>query len=760
MPGMQEQEQERPWALHEDEWDTPDGGASRARAKQASSSLQSDWGLRNTPTPTGQGKHTHTSHRREYQKGTPSTEATSPGFTGEAIPENYLKVIGDAFGPRADLHSQVLAVPRDASPREIRIAYFRQGRHVLSERPFSVLAAPQSASISGAVTDMAKLRFQAVSMAYEVVSNPAWFDSYEKYRALFYESDDDGGDDDEADVLSTPSKPRSVTSMSALRRVSSTGSLKSSIKSITGVRWNEEVEELVFKQDPEEVSFKTDRKQQDASKQSDKNRDRKKKDKRKKKKKKSKRRIAVEAENLEQHLEQLDKEAQNHFVDDFLDDLERSVDEFFNFKGDSEDSVNDEDYDYVEETVMTGKKLFPELEVKPLPEETSRAQTKPSSRRQKDIDAERKVEEKKATLEFHTDYAIKTETPNMRHVVDQEGPPIEAYRKDSRHESPEEEPFDSPRFSAFSSREQVQPPGRVPPTLDPWLGGANMNPANMNPANINPQEKLMLALEEARAGPQRQKPPLGTRPANRTASPLNNPVPRHEAKGASPPPRFDAPKDIHVMKTFEKRSFDDGESAAFTVDDTISTLSASVVQRHVNRDLTNSRYQAQPEKKLGTTYNLDDTGEAVVPSLRESPHPQTRKKNSKLYSTPVPITTAAISPGGNSEVNNILFCDNFCGDVDDVLPNSPGVLTSNRSREEPDFTVYLMAYMREINKDLMWLGESIQNGIQTGSFMEAVTISEEDLDGMLGILETELVELPDDYSFIKNEFARGRMHNV
>lgn len=282
----------------------------------------------------------------------------------------------------------------------------------------------------------------------------------------------------------------------------------------------------------------------------------------------------------------------------------------------------------------------------------------------------------------------------------------------------------------------------------------------MNPANMNLEEKRKLSLEEARAGPDRQKPPLGTRQANRSASPLGNPVPRHQAKQTSPAPRFAAPKNIQVMKTFEKRSFDDGESAAFTVDDTVSTLSASVVQRHVNRDLTNSRYQAEPEVKLDTTLNLDDTGEAVVPDLRASPAPQTPKRNSKLNWSPKPDTEAALSPSGNSEVNNVLFCENFCGDGDAGLLNSPGVLTTNKSREEPDFTVYLMAYMREINKDLKWLGESIQNGIQIGSFLESVTVSEEDLDGMLGILETELEELPEDYSLIKNEFVRDRTNNV
>jgi hypothetical protein len=158
--------------------------------------------------------------------------------------------------------------------------------------------------------------------------------------------------------------------------------------------------------------------------------------------------------------------------------------------------------------------------------------------------------------------------------------------------------------------------------------------------------------------------------------------------------------------------------------------------------------------------NLDDKGEAVVPDLRPTLEPRTPKRNSKLDSSPVTDTRAALSPGGNSEVNNLLFCENLCGDGAAEFLNWPGVLTTNESREGPGFSVYLMAYMREINKDLKWLGESIQNGIQVGSFLEVVTVSEEDLDGMLGILETELEELPEDYSFIKNEFVLGRTDHV
>lgn len=753
---------ELPWAIHEDEWDTADGGVGHARRAKQALAFQNDWVLE-SPASFDSIK-LHREHRQslrsrtaetvqstpvqnctpqslwEYHKGTPSTEATSEG-----IPPTYLKVISDAFGSRADLHSDVLGVPHAATPREIRIAYFRRGRETLSERPSSFLSTPSSASIAGAVTDTAKLRFQAVSMAYEIISNPAWFDTYENCRAFAQEESDDD-DDDEADVLSSASRPRSVASMSALRRTSSKGSLPSQARSVNGVRWNEEVEEVIFNQDPEELSFKTDRKQQDALKKDDKNREKKKKKKhdKKEKKKKKKKRIAVEADNLEQHLEQLNKEAEKYFVDDFLDDLERSIDEFLNFKGsdesfndeggDDEEPVIDEDEDEddnKEEPIITSERLFPELEVKPLLAEAPRKwnQEKNRTSRREEIDdadfeiaAKRALAPKKASLKFHTNHTM--ETMLNKYCDD----PTDASHQDSRQEWQDDGPLHSPRTNEFISRdlslERVQHSGRRPPTVEPCLGVADKS------------EQLKLALEEARAALKRK-------------SPLESSMLRNQAQTNQTGlerPGFVTPTDIEVMKTTEKFVFDDGQSAAITVDDTISTLSASVVQRYVHREVTNSRN------------DMETSDETFLPDSSAAPAPKSLEdNNSKLRSTTP--DTAAISPSVNSEV---LYCQNFCVDGDFMMPSSPGVLTARRGKEEPDFAVYLMAYLREINNDLKWLGESIQSSWKKATFMDAVTISENDLDGMLGILKTEMEEIPVDITTMQNEsfeWAKEQLHS-
>ena len=144
--------------------------------------------------------------------------------------------------------------------------------------------------------------------------------------------------------------------MSALRRSSSNGSLRSR-RTHTGVRWNEEVEELVFNLDPEE----------------NKNRKKGKKKKKKSKGKHKKKRIAVETDvDLETHLEQLDKEAEQNFVHDFLDDLEQSIEQLLSSSfgaDDDKSSESDEEKDKDPKDAVIPKQLFPEMENEPLPEE-------------------------------------------------------------------------------------------------------------------------------------------------------------------------------------------------------------------------------------------------------------------------------------------------------------------------------------------------------------------------------------------------------
>ncbi len=78
-------------------------------------------------------------------------------------------------------------------------------------------------------------------MAYEIISNPAWLDAYERCRLITEDEEDDDDDDDSdyddvdaPDVLSDPDSTRSVASMSALRRSFSQESYRCSMERRSG----------------------------------------------------------------------------------------------------------------------------------------------------------------------------------------------------------------------------------------------------------------------------------------------------------------------------------------------------------------------------------------------------------------------------------------------------------------------------------------------------------------------------------------------
>ncbi len=205
----------------------------------------------------------------------------------DPIPSHYTNNIIQGFGEHADLYKDVLQISPDATPRELRICYFRRGREVLSE---AGLRGVEDLSAGNNVSDQAKTRFQAVSMAYEILSKPKWRAMYLKqnlgpYTATSYEVS---------------------SSVSQYNRQS--------------VSWNEEVEELLYERQPEEhkigpVSSK--------------------------KKKNRKTRIIIEKdeEALDHHLAKLDAEAEPHFATDFLDTLEESLDGLLRLTGGGETTL-------------------------------------------------------------------------------------------------------------------------------------------------------------------------------------------------------------------------------------------------------------------------------------------------------------------------------------------------------------------------------------------------------------------------------------
>ena len=200
-----------------------------------------------------------------------------------SIPDVYIKTIIEGFGPDADLYKDVLNISRDSMERDIRIAYFKRGREVLAEEGgFEEI---HQAATVGDVSMGSKTRFQAVSMAYEIICNPAWKEEYLQHGLVM---------SDTCSVVSWDAQSASAISTSQSSRV----------------RWNENVEELVFKKDPAENAAVVTKRR---------------------KGKKRRPRILLETKGLDEHLAKLDEAAEEHFVNDFLDDIEASIDGFLKF---------------------------------------------------------------------------------------------------------------------------------------------------------------------------------------------------------------------------------------------------------------------------------------------------------------------------------------------------------------------------------------------------------------------------------------------
>ena len=175
------------------------------------------------------------------------------------IPGRYVEGIQNAFGADCDLYRDVLLVDsRNATDRQIRVAYFRRGRQVLAEAQFSRALE-------------AKLRFHAVSLAYEIFSRPDWKASYDRHGwdqadvplapqdfELYSPTTPSrqGGEDAEGcDIMSSNSTPK-VAHASILRPGTRSRGMRKSQCTGRAIRWSNEIEELVFRCDPDEIEDK------------------------------------------------------------------------------------------------------------------------------------------------------------------------------------------------------------------------------------------------------------------------------------------------------------------------------------------------------------------------------------------------------------------------------------------------------------------------------------------------------------------------
>lgn len=195
-----------------------------------------------------------------------------------------MSIVYQAYGPTADLYRDVLRIEPTATDREIRTAYFRRGRQVLKEpdgdgvqegagAAGSIGAADQQQGGGGAagpmsmaaVSQRSKLQFQAVSAAFDMLSDPelkGQYDSSGTVQPTLAMEDADKY----VDTSHAPSTAVVTGTSLFLRSRSTEGSLKSSLNgrnglqrnrscnsstgsSKRGIRWSNSVEELVIEND-------------------------------------------------------------------------------------------------------------------------------------------------------------------------------------------------------------------------------------------------------------------------------------------------------------------------------------------------------------------------------------------------------------------------------------------------------------------------------------------------------------------------------
>jgi hypothetical protein len=337
----------------------------------------------------------------------PSTPSSTPPAANDAVickeiplshVETVLSVFGTSSSAPLDLYHDVLHVSPDATDREIRIAYFRRGREVLSDS--GVQGGDGSSPLTPNLLDpVTRTKFQAVSMAYEILSTPEWKETYLRNGGLSmpqinkpqsskssqrqeYRSKDRLASIAEKEETAIPQSPvpkeplqeepppattktstRPVSSLRAssfrrgIRKSLLTGKATNSHRT-SSVRWSEHVEELVFDQDPNEhdldddeddekndheemirdflmigesSSSEVDPKQpanlfsfQDRNSPAAESMASTLSSASGMKKKKPK--IVIDSDELENHLKRMDNEAEKHFVQDFFDTFEESMD--------------------------------------------------------------------------------------------------------------------------------------------------------------------------------------------------------------------------------------------------------------------------------------------------------------------------------------------------------------------------------------------------------------------------------------------------
>ena len=204
-------------------------------------------------------------------------EKMRPDSTEEnmGIPRSHARVIRQCFGFDCDIYKDVLEVGRNATDRQLRIACFRRCRSVLAEHDQRVQSSKDITpeSVLKILSNETREKCRAISLAYEILDKPEWRSLYDKHgwdapmndatvkksvvpvKGSLRNNISPPPRTARASIQQRSStvEPRSRSTTPILRSVASDDDERRSRSSGRGIRWSEQVEELVFRQDPEEL---------------------------------------------------------------------------------------------------------------------------------------------------------------------------------------------------------------------------------------------------------------------------------------------------------------------------------------------------------------------------------------------------------------------------------------------------------------------------------------------------------------------------
>lgn len=691
---------------------------------------------------------------------TPDTAASTPESNHDdmedlchvAIPVTNIRMIQTAFGKNADLYTDVLGVDsKSAVEREIRIAYFRRGRQVLEQNQQD--AAANTASIAD-LSVVAKQRFQAVSMAYEILAQPSSKRLYDRLGSLqallhyalhqvdkeeaplaqVYQTANETSvspvkqqiKDEATPKLSPPTirrrnsfEDRTGTSTARQGRtvgrtppavpVATTAAASSKEEVLAGgggaVRWSEDVEELVYDQHPEERAFKSAAVARTADKI----------------KRKSKKIVLVDnqgeaQEDLVKNLERLDRATTAHpYVSNFLDDVETSLEhievgfeEFVKYISDGEDSDHEERGKTTRAVIAKPKlssRKTPPVAISPV---ASTEDDQPKRRAQSRVMAAMQAFEKPAPAAALTGEKKQFVT---------KAPP--AFRTRSPVAVP-----DSINMSVDASENISQDADELFASLMKTPSAVVQNDAQALYAQGLAGNPLLQKARSDLVQRRGKSQPTMSGPTKMDSKLFTNNNNRVKLKKAAPTPSildFAMPnRSVVVAAPFQEDEL--GESF-LPVNQPKGGPANMVIRARVKKSTRDGDSISAITESTSIPKNRQESKllSNCVPTLDQVPEAD----------EDAPVTTVSV-------LNTTMDTDVFNGVEDDAgNPSALGGITVN-------FLSYFMTYMKNLSNDVYSVGANINTSIENTNRMifESIIISDDDMKGMLDHLHHETDEDP------------------